>query len=449
MESIRKVTIMGAGYVGVPTGAYLASQHPVTIYDPDTKKIQLLNKFLEGKGELYVHEPGLNLMLLDHKNNLEVTDDIKIALKDTDLIFNCVGTPSLDDGRANLQYIKDVAKLLGMHIQKDCIVLNKSTVPPKTADVVQDIIDTEQRKRKTKHKVYVGSCPEFLAEGTAVDDLKKPSRIVFGIDDENSKNLVYSFFYGYHENAPIIAMSTYSSELTKLAANFLLASKISAANTIAQVCDAYGGDYEEVRKGTGSDPRIGKWGLYAGIGFGGSCFEKDVQNFNHHAADANITTDLIEGALRVNRQLLQYFKKKIVDYYGSIKGKKLVLWGVGYKKDTDDIRNSQAVRLCELLLKEGADIVVHDPISEARNNFKEQFPSIQVFDNQYDMMKDVDGVIIGNDSLDYKSPDVNQLKLMRDKVIFDGKNLITDAVLIELKKEGFAYFSVGRDSFGK
>ena len=438
---IRHVTIFGAGYVGLPTAAHLANVHTVTLYDPFEKKVETIKEALEGKAELYIHEKDLLETLKKNKERLTFTSDLQRALEKPDIIFLAVGTPPNENGRANLTYICKAAEDIAKHIQKDCIVLTKSTVPPGTAFLIESII-----KEHSTHKITVGSCPEFLAEGTAMEDLRTPSRIVVGINDEEGKKELVSFFTALHAKDKIQLMDTSSAECAKYFANAMLATRISFMNNAAAFADSVGANIHAIRKALSTDPRIGSQFLYAGFGYGGSCFPKDTMAVAEYAKLIGSPLPIVDATVSINTSILEIFYKKIKDHYGVLQGRTFAIWGVGFKAYTNDVRDSQSVKICEWLMKEGATLRIFDAVEGARTNFKIDHPegSYRLCDHQYDCISDeVDGIIIGSEEEQFRLPDPEKLTLMRNKAIFDGKNTVRNVE--ELQANGFIYKGVGID----
>lgn len=435
----HNVTILGAGYVGLPTAAHWGDLHQVTVYDPNTEKIIQIRDALEGKGTLPVHESGLKEALKKCRS-LRFTDSIEVALENPDLIFLAVGTPPKADGKADLSHIKEAAKQISQNIKKDCIVVTKSTVPPGTGYVIEAILKT------SPHKIQVASCPEFLAEGSAMQDLNRPSRIVLGCDDKDTLKALENFFSTLHPREKIVTMDLRSAEVTKYFANAMLASRISFMNDAAIFCDAIGANIHAVRKALALDPRIGEKFLYSGFGYGGSCFPKDTRAIAEYANLLGSPLALVSASIDVNKKVLLHFFDKIKTHYGSLQGKKLVLWGIGFKAGTNDVRESQAVFLAEQLKSAGANVIIYDRIKDALANFKKTHEGFILATTQYQEVKDADGIIIGNEDEAFRLPDTTLLLEMREKIIFDGKNTLPTSVIADLQKEGFKYEGVGTKS---
>jgi len=447
---MSKVTIFGAGYVGVPTGAHFARTHKVTIYDPDIDKINTIRKVVNNESDdLHIHEKDLNELLRENRQNICLTNDIKQALKDPEFIFIAVGTPPNEKGRANLKYVCSAAEQIAANLSNDCIILNKSTVPPGTAYLVQDII---KKGLKKDVKFSVGSCPEFLAEGTAVEDLRTPDRIVYGCDDKDALDKITRFFTFLQRKDSLCPMTTLSSELTKYAANAMLATKISFMNSLALLCDNIGANIREVQDGIGRDQRIGSKFLNASMGYGGSCFPKDTQAIAEYAVLHDTPLSIIESTIKINYDTTNYFYEKIVeDFHGNVVGKHFAIWGIGFKARTDDLRESKPVEVARKLMDSGAHVHIYDTVSGALTNFKRENPAYEgkytLYQDQYAMFSnDMDGLIIGNEHEKFRNPDLQQLDLLRSKNVYDGKNILNNYLIKQLTKRGIQYKSVGKDS---
>ena len=447
---MARVTIFGAGYVGVPTGAHFARTHKVTIYDPDSNKIDTIKKVVRNESdELHIHEKDLNELLRENRQNLCLTSDLKEALRNPEFIFIAVGTPPNEKGRANLKYVYAAAEQIAENLENDCIILNKSTVPPGTAYLVQDIIN---KGLKSDVKIAVGSCPEFLAEGTAVEDLRIPDRIVYGCDDKEALDKITHFFTFLQRRDSLCPMSTLSSEMTKYAANAMLATKISFMNSLAHLCDSIGANIREVQDGIGRDQRIGSKFLNASMGYGGSCFPKDTQAIAEYGALHDVPLSIIESTIKINNDTVDYFYKKILeDFNQDVKDRNFIVWGIGFKARTDDLRESKPVEIARKLMEMGAHIHVFDTVSGALTNFERENPDYQgkytLYQDQYSMFTEkIDGLIIGNEHEKFRNPDLDLLESMRNKNVYDGKNILNNYLIKRLTKLGFTYKSVGKDS---
>ena len=335
------------------------------------------------------------------------------------------------------------------NITKDCVILNKSTVPPGTAYLVKDIIN---KNLKNDVKFAVGSCPEFLAEGTAVEDLRTPDRIVYGCDDAEALDKITEFFSYLHGKATLCPMSTLSSEVTKYAANAMLATKISFMNSLALLCDEIGANIREVQDGIGRDTRIGRKFLNASMGYGGSCFPKDTQAIAEYGSLAGSPLDIIEATIKINTDTTSYFADKIEADFGSdLSDKHFALWGIGFKARTDDLRESKPVEVAKALMDNGAHLHIYDTVDAALTNFENENPSYKgkytLYKEQYfTISQHTDGLIIGNEHEKFRNPDLEVLKEMRRKRIYDGKNILNNRLIKSLHEHGFTYRSVGKDA---
>ncbi len=445
---MKNVTIMGAGYVGLPTAAHWASQHNVTVYDPFNDKIKCVKGTIEGKNDNYIHEKGLDEKLRNNKSRLIFTSSLENALENPDFVFIAVGTPPNNKGRADLSYVAQAASDIGKVINKDCIVVNKSTVPPGTAYLVEEKINDELKKRGEQYNISVGSCPEFMAEGTAMENLRTPDRIVFGCDNPKALDALTNFFLYQHDRSRLVPMRTVSSELTKYAANSMLASRLSFMNELSILCDEIGADVKEIERGIGLDFRIGKKFLKAGFGYGGSCFGKDTMAISQFGRLSGVDLGVINAAIKANGDVVDHFFQKIRQHYaGNLSGRNLAIWGVGFKAGTDDLRDSRSVELVKRLERDGANLVVYDPVPMALTNFNQLgLANCVTCNEQYDTaLEKIDGIVIGNEAMSFRDPDISKLTVMRNKVIFDGKNCVVEPALNDLRENGFIYKSMGKD----
>ena len=431
-----KIAVVGTGYVGLVTGTCFAETgNSVTCIDIDAKKVEKLSA-----GQITIYEPGLEKLFLrnQREGRLIFTTNLEEGIKDAKVIFLAVPTPPDGDGSADLKYILGVADDLGKLLNSYKVIVDKSTVPVGTAEKVHVAI-----AKNYKGEFDVVSNPEFLREGVAVEDFMKPDRVVIGTQSERAKKIMGDLFAPFvHQGNPVIFMDEKSAELTKYAANSFLAVKISFMNEIARLCELFGADVDMVRRGIGSDERIGKRFLFPGIGYGGSCFPKDVQALSKSAADANYHFKILDAVMKVNEIQKVYMVPRIKKYFNNkLQGKKIALWGLAFKPNTDDIREAPALYIIEELLKEGAIISTFDP--EAMNNVKELVgDKITFMGNQYDALNDTDALIIATEWSEFRTPDFDKMKeLMRNKVIFDGRNVFD---LEQMKELGFYYESIGR-----
>lgn len=431
-----KIAVIGTGYVGLVTGTCLAETgNDVTCVDINVAKIQKMQA-----GELPIYEPGLDLLF--HRNidqhRLTFTTDLALAVKDAQIIFMALPTPPGGDGAADLSYILGAAKDIAHLITDYKIIVNKSTVPVGTADKVSAIFETF-----TDVKVDVVSNPEFLREGVAVDDFMKPDRVVLGTKSEHAKKVMTELYAPYvRQGNPILFMDERSSELTKYAANSFLATKITFMNEIANLCELLGADVDAVRKGMGSDERIGKRFLFPGIGYGGSCFPKDVQALVK-AADENIYDfKILKSVMEVNELQKTILVDKVNNYFNqNISGKHFAIWGLAFKPETDDVREAPALYIIKALLDNGASVSVFDP--EGMENVKSIFgDKINYATDQYSVLEDANALLIATEWSVFRNPDFEKMSaMMADRVIFDGRNLFELNKMVEL---GYYYNSIGR-----
>ncbi len=430
------IAVVGTGYVGLVTGTCFAETgNNVICVDIDKNKVDKLSS-----GQITIYEPGLEKLFLRNQKEgrLHFTTSLKEAVKDAKIIFLALPTPPGEDGSADLKYILGVADELGKMITDYKVIIDKSTVPVGTAEKVNSIIS-----KNAKVEFDVVSNPEFLREGVAVDDFMKPDRVVIGTTSERAKKVMNDLYVPFvRQGNPIIFMDEKSAELTKYAANSFLATKITFMNEIAQLCERMGADVDMVRKGIGSDERIGKRFLFPGIGYGGSCFPKDVQALIQSSHQVDYDFKILNAVIDVNEKQKVHLLPKIKSYFNNnLKGKKIALWGLAFKPNTDDIREAPALYIIEELLKEGAEINAYDP--EAMNNVKAIFGNRITFsDRQYDALTDADILIIATEWSEFRTPDFNKIiSLLKNKVIFDGRNLFD---LKHMEELGFYYVSVGR-----
>lgn len=431
-----KIAVIGTGYVGLVTGTCLAETgNNVICVDIDKAKVA---KMLAG--EVPIYEPGLDVLF--HRNieqgRLAFTTDLAHAVKESQIIFMALPTPPGGDGAADLSYILGAAKDISKLVTDYKVIVNKSTVPVGTADKVQAVF-----KENTNVEIDVVSNPEFLREGVAVDDFMKPDRVVIGTRSEKAQKLMAELYAPYvRQGNPIFFMDERSSELTKYAANSFLATKITFMNEIANLCEIVGADVDAVRKGIGSDDRIGKRFLFPGIGYGGSCFPKDVQALAIAAESNNYNFQLLKAVMQVNEKQKTILVDKLLKYYKSdIKGKTFAVWGLAFKPETDDIREAPALYIIDELLIRGAKVVAFDP--EAMDNVKALLgDKIGYAVNQYEALKGADALLIATEWSVFRNPDFEKMdELLTNKVIFDGRNLFDLQKMIDL---GYYYNSVGR-----
>jgi UDPglucose 6-dehydrogenase len=431
-----KIVIIGTGYVGLVTGTCFAdSGHKVTCVDIDKSK---LDKLIGGK--ITIYEPGLEKIFLKNLNSgcLKFTSVLEEAIDDAEVIFLALPTPPNQDGSADLKYVLGVADDLGKILKDYKVIVNKSTVPVGTADKVFAAI-----AKNYSGEYDVVSNPEFLREGVAVDDFMKPDRVVVGTRSERAKKLMRDLYAPFvREDNPILFMDERSSELTKYAANSFLATKISFMNEVAQLCERMGADVDMVRRGIGSDDRIGKRFLFPGIGYGGSCFPKDVQALIMSSDEVNYEFEILKAVEKVNANQKLYLVEKIKAYYNNnLQGKHFALWGLAFKPNTDDIREAPALVIIDALTRAGAIITAYDP--EAMPNVKALIGNrIYYAENQYQALSGRDALIIATEWSEFRTPDFERMEReIKNKIVFDGRNLFDVSNLNEL---GYHYESIGR-----
>lgn len=431
-----KIAVVGTGYVGLVTGTCFAETgNDVTCVDIDPAKVKKLNN-----GEITIYEPGLEKMFLRNlrEDRLHFTTSLAEGIKDAVIIFLALPTPPGENGSADLKYIIGVADDLGKLLTDYKVIVDKSTVPVGTAEKVHAEI-----AKNYKGTFDVVSNPEFLREGVAVEDFMKPDRVVIGTTSERAKKVMSDLYAPFvRQGNPVIFMDERSAELTKYAANSFLAAKISFMNEIARLCELLSADVDMVRRGIGSDDRIGKRFLFPGIGYGGSCFPKDVQALVKSAKEAGYDFEMLNAVMKVNEEQKLHLLPGIKKYFNnSLKGKKFALWGLAFKPNTDDIREAPALYIIDALLKEGSTVCAFDP--EAMKNVKEVLGNkIDYSESQYDALKGADALIIATEWSEFRTPNFSKIaESLKNKAIFDGRNLFDLAALKEL---GFYYQSVGR-----
>ena len=431
-----KIAVVGTGYVGLVTGTCFAETgNDVICIDTDAKKVKKLSS-----GEITIYEPGLNKLFLRNlkEDRLKFTTNLATGIKDAKIIFLALPTPPGADGSADMRYVLGVAGDLGKLIKDYKIIVDKSTVPVGTAEKVYAAIAAN-----FKGAFDVVSNPEFLREGVAVEDFMKPDRVVIGTSSDRARKILEELYNPFvRQGNPIIFMNERSAELTKYAANSFLATKITFMNEIAQICERTGADVDMVRRGIGSDERIGKRFLFPGIGYGGSCFPKDVQALVQSSGQVDYEFKILKAVMEVNENQKMHLIPKIKNYFkGKLTGKHFALWGLAFKPNTDDIREAPALFIIDALINEGASVSVYDP--EAMANVKKQIGDrVKYGENQYDVLEKADALIIATEWNEFRTP--NFLKMvtsMKNKVIFDGRNLFDLNAIREL---GFYYVSIGR-----
>ena len=430
-----KIAVVGTGYVGLVAGACLAETgNDVVCVDKDDAKVRMLRK-----GRVPFYEPGLAELVQKNKSEgrLTFTTQLGRAVKASQIIFIAVGTPQGEDGSADLQHVLGVARDIGRSMDGYKVVVNKSTVPVGTAEKVRAII-----RRETTHPFSVVSNPEFLKQGAAVDDFMKPDRVVIGAEDPRGAELMEAIYRPYtRTGAPIMVMDCASAELCKYAANALLATRISFMNEIANVCELFGADVDRVRQAVGSDRRIGSSFLFPGVGYGGSCFPKDVKALMRFSADKKYEFKVLKAVEAVNDLQKRLLVKRLESHFGSLKGKTIAIWGLAFKPKTDDMREAPAIVIINALLEHGARIQAYDPEAQrvARGIFGNK---ITYASKSYDALKGADALVIVTEWHEFREPDFPRMrKLMRSPIIFDGRNLYEPQ---QMKAHGFTYSSIGR-----
>ena len=431
-----KITVIGTGYVGLVTGTCFAETgNKVTCIDIDKAKVDKLSS-----GQITIYEPGLEKIFLRNikEGRLVFTTHLEEVLEASEIIFLALPTPPGADGSADLKYVLGVADQLGKLMKGYKVIVNKSTVPVGTADKVREAI-----AKNYKGEFDVVSNPEFLREGVAVDDFMKPDRVVIGTKSEQAKKVMTELYAPFvRQGNPLIFMDERSSELTKYAANSFLATKISFMNEIAQLCERMGVDVDMVRRGIGSDDRIGKRFLFPGIGYGGSCFPKDVQALVKSSNEVNYEFEILKAVEKVNALQKLHLVNKINAYFkNDLQGKKIALWGLAFKPNTDDIRDAPAIDMINALTAAGATITAYDP--EAMPNVKNKIgDKIKYATNQYEALTGTDILVIATEWSEFRTPDFEIIeKELPSKVIFDGRNLFDVA---KMKEMGYHYESIGR-----
>ena len=438
-----KITIYGSGYVGLVTGACLADVgNDVLCVDVDQEKIDNLKQ-----GILPIYEPGLDAVVEDavRLGNLDFTTDMERAVAHGEVQFIAVGTPPDEDGSADLQYVLAVADTIGSLMEAPKVIIDKSTVPVGTADKVRDTVAGRLAERGRNIEFHVVSNPEFLKEGAAVADFKRPDRIVVGTDSDYATGVMRELYAPFNRNhEKLIVMDIRSAELTKYAANAMLATKISFMNEISQLAERLGADIEAVRIGIGSDPRIGYQFIYPGAGYGGSCFPKDVRALESTSLENDYTPELLHAVEAVNFRQKRKLFEKISDYYqGQVKGKTFALWGLAFKPNTDDMREASSRVLMETLWEQGASVRAFDPeaAGETRHIYGER-DDLVLCESPEDALQGADALVVITEWNQFRSPDFEAIrKQLKDPVIFDGRNLYDPDFL---SKQGFTYYSIGR-----
>jgi len=429
------ICVVGTGYVGLVTGAVFADLgNDVLCVDNQPEKVAALQA-----GKMPIYEPGLEELVRRnrHENRLTFTTLLPKAVRASTIVFIAVGTPQGEDGSADLQHVLNVAREIARAMNGYKVIVDKSTVPVGTSGRVREVI-----RRETTHPFSVVSNPEFLKQGAAIDDFMRPDRVVIGAEDPRARDIMQELYEPFtRTGAPIMMMDCASAELSKYAANAMLATRISFMNEVANVCELVGADVDEVRHAIGSDKRIGSSFLFPGIGYGGSCFPKDVKAMVHFASQKDYDFKILKAVEQVNTQQKTRLVARMKAHFGSLKGKTVAVWGLAFKPRTDDMREAPSIPLIKALLAEGADVQAYDP--EATKVAKGIFGSKVTFTaKNYDALRGADCLVIVTEWSEFRRPDFEKMrKLLRSPVIFDGRNLFTPE---QMKQGGFTYYSVGR-----
>ena len=437
------IAIVGTGYVGLVTGACFAEMGiNVICIDIDKRKIDLLNK-----GEMPIYEPGIQELVVKNvkEGRLSFSTNLKDNLDKVSIVFSAVGTPPDEDGSADLKYVLDVARTVGQNMKDYVLLVTKSTVPVGTAPKVRAAIQDELDKRGVSFEFDVASNPEFLKEGAAIKDFMSPDRVVVGVESERAALLMERLYKPFVLNGfPIIFMDIASAEMSKYAANAMLATRISFMNEIARLCEATGANVEMVRKGIGSDKRIGMSFLYAGAGYGGSCFPKDVKALFHTGEEYGVPMKIVEAVESVNEeQKAVVYKKLLKAFNGNISGKTVAVWGLSFKPDTDDMREAPSLVVIDNLIKAGAKVKVFDPVAmeEAKMRIGSK---VEYCNSIYDASQGADAIALMTEWKQFRLPSWSKIKqLMNGNVIIDGRNIYDNS---ELVSEGFIHYSIGKNS---
>ena len=430
-----KITVIGTGYVGLVAGACLAEGgNDVACVDKDAAKVRLLQR-----GRVPIYEPGLEELVRRNRRErrLRFTTALPRAVRDSEVVFIAVGTPQVEDGSADLGHVFDVARAVGKAMNGYKVVVDKSTVPVGTSARVREVIGGE-----TSHPFSVVSNPEFLKQGAAIDDFMKPDRVVIGVEDHRAERIMLELYAPFtRTGAPILVMDCASAELAKYAANAMLATRISFMNEMANVCELVGANVDHVRSAIGSDRRIGSSFLFPGIGYGGSCFPKDVRALARFASDRGYDFRILRAVEQVNEFQKTQLLGKMRTHFGSLKGRTIAVWGLAFKPKTDDMREAPSVPLVQALLRAGARVQAFDP--EAAGVARRVLgPKVRLASRSYEALEGADGLAIVTEWSEFRRPDFSKMKsVMKTPVIFDGRNLFTPD---QMKDRGFTYYSVGR-----
>ncbi len=438
-----KVSVIGTGYVGLVSGTCFAQMgNSVTCVDIDEHKIASLKE-----GKIPIYEPGLEKMVLENyaKGTLHFTTDTAEAVADSLVCFIAVGTPMGEDGSADLQYVLAVAREIGRHMQDYLVVVDKSTVPVGTADKVRTAIQEELDKRGVTIDFDVVSNPEFLKEGAAIQDFMHPDRVVVGAESERAMEIMHDLYAPFMKTRDrFIGMDIKSAEMTKYAANAMLATKISFMNEIANICERVGADVNKVRNGIGSDSRIGYSFIYPGCGYGGSCFPKDVQALAKTAKDVGYTPRILDAVEAVNYAQKKVLSDKVIKYFGEdLSGKTFAVWGLAFKPETDDMREASSITIINELTSRGAHVVAYDPKArhEAESFYLKDNTAVSYAESKYEALNGADALILVTEWQEFRSPDFDEMKkLLKTPVFFDGRNQFDRQ---RMKAMGFEYFQIG------
>ncbi|PYR90896.1 MAG: UDP-glucose 6-dehydrogenase [Acidobacteria bacterium] len=430
-----KIAVIGSGYVGLVAGACLAENgNDVICIDKDTAKVRMLQR-----GRIPIYEPGLEEMVRRNRSEkrLTFTTNLPRGVRSSQIIFIAVGTPTGEDGSADLRHVLDVAREIGRAMNGYRVIVDKSTVPVGTAEKVRDVI-----RKETSHPFSVVSNPEFLKQGAAIDDFMKPDRVVIGAEDSRAAEIMKELYAPFtRTGAPIMMMDCASAELSKYAANAMLATRISFMNEVANVCEVVGADVDQVRRAVASDRRIGASFLFPGVGYGGSCFPKDVKAMLKFASAKSYDFQILKAVESVNERQKVRLLTKMQKHFGSLQGKRIAVWGLSFKPKTDDMREAPAVPLIQGLIDAGATVQAYDPeaVKVARSIFGAK---VQLFEKSYDALKGADALTIVTEWNEFREPDFTRIrKTMRAPVIFDGRNIYNPE---QIRSVGFTYYSIGR-----
>lgn len=438
-----KIAVVGTGYVGLVTGTCFAEMgNKVWCVDVDERKISMLRE-----GESPIYEPGLKEMVQENsaRGHLHFTTDIGEALQEATVCFIAVGTPMGEDGSADLSYVEAVARDIGRHMVRHMYVVDKSTVPVGTAERVRGWIREELDRRSSDLTFDVVSNPEFLKEGAAVSDCMKPDRVVIGVDNADALEVMKELYQAHVKNTEnFIVMDIPSAEMTKYTANAMLATKISFMNEISNICERVGADVNKVRRGIGSDSRIGYHFIYPGCGYGGSCFPKDVQALIRTSREYAYEPRILSAVEAVNERQKLVLPEKVVRCFGEdLSGKRFAVWGLSFKPDTDDMRESPAITIIRELVRRGAVITAYDPkaVEEAKACYLRDMPEVSYVDSKYEALKDADALVLVTEWKEFRQPDFEEIaKLLKQPLIFDGRNQYDKK---RLAKYGIEYHQIG------